>query len=751
MSTWGPRKEQAMKASIGVLMLLVLASAGPAHAAPWLESDAFSALENASGGSCKVDAADLDGDGFIDLVFANTGGTLNGNMASAQQQQAFKNDGAGNFTDISAEVFNGVEYTGRAVKIRDIDYDGDNDIILGTTWIEQSQLFINDNGNFVNETGSALPPRPASVGDLEVGDVDDDGDLDLVLTNWGESPREDDVVNAGSAGGVTLLWSQDGDPEYGDKGSAIFVDVTDPQMPVLDMRMAWELEFIDVNNDYQIDILTVCKWCSPDKSLFLFMNDKDNPGNFTNTPISNVQSGNQLNADGNDIEVIDLNGDKFLDVVVLHDGFNARNRVINNDTLGGFVPGDAFWPALENPKSQDSMLGFYDYDSDTDPDLVIGAFKTADVMNASPDRLMINEVGVFKQYDTGLPGPLKNQALEETSKVSGGTCALVLADLTGDHKLDVAMASFDNALEKYVYFATDEVAPDTAAPIIGIFQTAEDIGGFQYPGKETVRLRVHDNKSPLMLHDFRDDGLPYIEGWTTNPNPDPDDNPGAITHGQWYGEYLWRITFDVPDADEFWYRYCAIDAAGNKACTPLDMVTIIGGGETTTSDTDTATDTATTDSAASTTDTMASESTRRRSRLHLPRQLGERRGSRRRAVRARLAQAPSQRSRLSAQAGEADHAAPGLQAADQVGLALGVVAAADQRAALDVEDPAGQRVGLERWRTRRGGRSARPAGAACSAAGTGRSSGSSGRARRAGRAPRAPRRAPRRARASGPS
>jgi MYXO-CTERM domain-containing protein len=591
--------------TLPTLLMTMLASTS-AQAAPWLESDAFSALDDASGGSCKVDAADLDGDGFIDLVFANTGGTLNGAMASAQQQQAFKNDGAGNFTDISAEVFNGVEYTGRAVKIRDIDYDGDNDIILGTTWIEQSQLFINDNGNFVNETDPALPMRKASVGDLEVGDVDDDGDLDLVLTNWGENAREDDVVNAGSAGGVTLLWSQDGDPEYGDKGSAIFVDVTDPQMPVLDMRMAWELEFIDMNNDYQIDILTVCKWCTPDKSLFLFMNDKDNPGNFTNTPISNVQSGNQLNADGNDVEVIDLNGDKFLDVVVLHDGFNARNRVITNDGAGGFVPADMFWPALENPKSQDSMLGFYDYDSDSDPDLVIGAFKTADVMNASPDRLMINEVGVFKQYDTGMPGPLKNQALEEMSKASAGSCAIVLADLTGDHKLDVAMGSYDNAFEKYVYFATDEVAPDTAAPIIGIFQTAEDIGGFQYPGKETVRLRVHDNKSPLMLHDFRDDGLPYIEYWTTDPNPDPDANPGTITHGQWYGEYLWRITFEVPVSVQAWYRYCAIDAAGNRACTGvLDTTPTCFGPTCDDTDTDTETDTTITDTTI--TDTTVSD------------------------------------------------------------------------------------------------------------------------------------------------
>ena len=41
--------------------------------------------------------------------------------------------------------------------------------------------------------------------------------------------------------------------------------------------------------------------------------------------IANVQSSNELNADDHDVEVIDLNGDSFLDLVTLHDGLNARN------------------------------------------------------------------------------------------------------------------------------------------------------------------------------------------------------------------------------------------------------------------------------------------------------------------------------------------------------------------------------------------------------------------------------------------
>lgn len=69
--------------------------------------------------------------------------------------------------------------------------------------------------------------------------------------------------------------------------------------------------------------------------------------------IANVQSSNELNDDNHDVEVIDLNGDSFLDLVTLHDGLNARNRVILNDGGAGFTVSDAFWPALENPKGQD--------------------------------------------------------------------------------------------------------------------------------------------------------------------------------------------------------------------------------------------------------------------------------------------------------------------------------------------------------------------------------------------------------------
>ncbi len=566
------------------------------NAAPWNEDLAFFS-EIASAPSSKVDAADLNGDGYIDLVFANGGGFDKGDANSDLPQQAFFNGAGITMLDVSPMVFGGENYNGRAVKLRDLDHDGDVDIVLGTTWGSQTQLFVNDGtGTFSNETPTNLPQADNSVGDLELGDVDDDGDLDMALSDWGE----ESPVSL-SAGGITRLWRQmDAPANFGEVGTGMFEDVTLAQMPNVNVRWSWDLEFVDVDNDYDLDIL-VSAYAGDKISVFLFANT-DGKGTYADATAGNVSQGkNAL-----DVEPMDLNGDSFLDLVTLHDGMSGRNRVLINNKNGGFTDAtDLVWPKLENPSSFDNMAAFYDHNSDGLVDIVVGALQTAVVKY--PDRLMINTAGKLKQWDGGqLP---KYQAFAE-NKASTGTYALVLADFNKDTRLDVAMSQAENAFEKKVLLGTDDIPLDTAAPI---FVNYEKLGVLAYPSNVTTRLRCHDNKSPLMLHDFtQPDGLPYLESWTMDPAPDPDNNPGAKTvPGQWYGEYLWRINFDVPDATELFYRICAVDAAGNKACTPVESTTIDNPPDTgTDSDTMTMTGTNTdTTNGASATDTMAGSTT----------------------------------------------------------------------------------------------------------------------------------------------
>ena len=568
------------------LLLVSLLTPAFALAAPWVEDKVFF-TENASFSSSKVDAADLNGDGFIDLVFANGQGFDKGDDSSEEPQQAFLNDAGGKLTDASQGIFGGLSVVGRAVKLRDIDYDGDNDIVLGTTWQTQSQLLLNDGaGVFTNVTAENLPQGPASVGDLELGDVDGDGDLDIALSNWGNPGPGLSVAQ--SEGGVTLLWRQMGEPAmFGDEGTGMFEDVTLGQMPNTKVRWSWELEFVDVDNDWDLD-LVVSAFAGDLFSVLLFTNEG---GNFSAPVAGNVPQGKF----GLDVEPMDLDGDSFMDLLSVHDGMSGRNRILLNDKTGKYTDKtNVAWDQLDNPASYDFTSAFYDYNSDGNVDFVLGAIQTA--QDKYPDRLI---------YKMGTKFKSNKAALMETTP-SAGTYSVVLADFDKDRRLDLAMAQKENATQKKVFIATEEIPVDTAAPLLPNY---EKLPAIQYPGNETIRVRAHDNKSPLMLHDFRDedgeqDGRPYLESWTEEP-ADPDQTPGAISApGQWYGEYLWRINFEVPDADALWYRICAIDAAGNKACTPLEMTTIEGGTETESdSNSETMTDSITeSESAASVTD-----------------------------------------------------------------------------------------------------------------------------------------------------
>ncbi len=582
-----------MKTRIRLCLLAIPAVPSEAGAAPWIEDKTFF-TENASFASSKVDAADLNGDGYIDLVFANGAGLDKGDDDSDLPQQAFFNNAGVGMTDVSAAIFGGQAYNGRAVKLRDVDYDGHIDIILGTTWASQTQLFMNDGaGNFTNETATNLPQGNNSIGDIEVGDIDGDGDLDMLLADWGqESP-----VSQGS-GGITKLWAQMGAPaNFGDVGTAMFEDVTLAQMPNIGVRWSWDVEFIDINNDFNLDIM-VSSYASDKVSVLLFVND--GKGSFKDMTAGGIAHQGKYALD---IEPMDLNGDKFLDIVTLHDGLAGRNRVLLNNGNGVFEDkSDLVWPKLENPSSFDFMAAFHDHDSDGKVDMVLGALQTA--VAKYPDRLMLSKAGKFKQWDNGqLP---KYQAFLE-DKTSAGTYAIVLADLNEDDRLDVVMSQSENALDKKVLLANEaEVLADTAAPI---FVNYEKLGLLQHPGEQTIRVRCHDNKSPLMLHDFTEDaGLPYLESWADTLPADLDAEPGTKSApGQWYGEYLWRINFVVPDADKFFYRMCAIDAAGNKSCTPVEETDIEGGGMTESDSMSTMSDTDTT-MGASATDSTVSDS-----------------------------------------------------------------------------------------------------------------------------------------------
>jgi hypothetical protein len=195
--------------------------------------------------------------------------------------------------------------------------------------------------------------------------VDSDGDLDVVLADWGPENREY------NEGGRTRLWLND--------GAGHFTDATDDRMPDVLVKWSWELEFVDVDNDYDLDILVSCKMCT---GSYLFEND--GTGTFADKTEGNLpQFGNNY-----DFEAMDLNGDGYLDLTTINDGFGKRENLFLNNQQGGFEDATAqLWPEGENLGKDDGVVVFLDYESDGDADFLALEGPLYPVWGPDPGRL----------------------------------------------------------------------------------------------------------------------------------------------------------------------------------------------------------------------------------------------------------------------------------------------------------------------------------------------------------------------------
>ena len=179
------------------------------------------------GGTLTDAWADFDGDGDPDR-FVGFNGT---------PSRLYRNDGEGGFVDVAAEVGLVVERSVRTSAWGDMDADGDPDLLLGFAGDGPvTALYRNDGtGGFVNVAGEAgleLPegtPRQASW-----IDYDEDGDLDLFL-----AMRDRDnllFANQGPAGFVDVT-SQVGLRDRGRSVGAAWVDLGDGRLDLVVANM----------------------------------------------------------------------------------------------------------------------------------------------------------------------------------------------------------------------------------------------------------------------------------------------------------------------------------------------------------------------------------------------------------------------------------------------------------------------------------------------------------------------------------
>lgn len=149
-------------------------------------------------GGMGTDAEDIDGDGYLEIFVANF---------SAETNAFFHNDRDGLFTETTFKMGLGqisIPMSGFGSRFFDYDNNGLMDLFVlnghpfepinrifpETTYAEPPFLFENTGKDFrdvANEHGAPLRKSYAGRG-LAVGDIDNDGDPDLLLINVGQPP-----------------------------------------------------------------------------------------------------------------------------------------------------------------------------------------------------------------------------------------------------------------------------------------------------------------------------------------------------------------------------------------------------------------------------------------------------------------------------------------------------------------------------------------------------------------------------------
>ena len=456
--------------------------------------------------SNQLSFCDVDGDGDIDIAFADGQGYSS--PGAALRAKLYINDGSGFFTDESSAR---IPVTGwfRGVEFGDIDRDGDWDMVLANDFNRLPVLLENDGAGFFTDVSDRLPGIPLSSARGQFADVDGDGDVDLAFCHSGTSNR------FGSNGRPQL---------YLNDGSGTFTDATATNTPNAIIRDQQDILFFDMDNDLDLD-LHVGSRSSVDGGSQLWRNDG---GIFTRVNGSVPTDGATYSYDAGDVD-----GDGDLDLLGANSGTSNRELLILNDGDGTSWT-DVSGNIITNPTADDNDSKFIDFDMDGDLDFVIAA------LGSTTDRFYRNN-GSGSYIQTGnVQTPVNDSSLD-----------IGFADLDGDGAPDcvTAQGEFGNFQNRiYINNGPVDDIPPTFLAVTELDPEDGDLGPFRVRALVVDQYTSDRGFMPRAM-----DLVVAVDGGRPKTVP-----------MQWVGNSIWEgVVPELSSCVAVEYRVRAEDRAGN--------------------------------------------------------------------------------------------------------------------------------------------------------------------------------------------
>ena len=250
---------------------------------------------------------DLDGDGFDDLLVASDFGTT----------QLFWNNGDGTFTDGTSAAGIGTEGNAMGLAIGDVNGDGQVDVFISAIMgrsvacdgrpcidgMDGNRLYRNNADRTFTETQNESGVLDGDWGwGTAMFDMDNDGHLDIVLTNGLDINIDEEFTQYHGPYRITnkRLWHNRGDGTFTEVAAAAGIDVDIPGTGVAVM---------DIDNDGYVDIVMI----HPHDAPTVWRNGGGTSNAWLRVAVSGAgpdAQGSNLDALGAVVEVVARPGDQ---------------------------------------------------------------------------------------------------------------------------------------------------------------------------------------------------------------------------------------------------------------------------------------------------------------------------------------------------------------------------------------------------------------------------------------------------------